>query len=352
MGLPTLTIVLHFKKCIKYFSLLFILSFSMLSFAQNKESFWKIYSIHKEDNTPFSGFTGFYMSEIFENNFHFTKIDNTLYFELPEKFELNLIEFKSLRQLNILNRDYYEMYDFEFLENTFLIKFKDNATSSDSKNTIIEFRKITEEQFNQNIAETIEKHTLILKKMSDFKLEMEQNPPFKIDSIHQLPFKTIILTNDKNKEIKLQIPEEMRLKLSGAIQNEVFDSIKIETLKDNSRIYDIDNNLYYGFSQLSIWLSTDTSHFDINRYISKNKFQVILKQDANKVMGFTITYDFENDQAQVGSFFILKYLKVKKTHIFIYADIQPIDINNPKNMKRVHEIINYNYFMSENFSIP
>lgn len=90
------------------------------------------------------------MQEIFDYNFHFMKRNDSLYFELPEKFALDLKNFKNLRQLNITDRDYYEMYEYKFSSNSFIIKFKDNATMSESKNTIIEFKKISKEQFEKN----------------------------------------------------------------------------------------------------------------------------------------------------------------------------------------------------------
>ena len=155
--------------------ILLVFAFSLQCCGQEKETtYWEIEKIYREDKKPFIGLTGYYMQEIFDNNFHFMKRNDSLYFELPKKFALDLKTFKSLRQINITNREYYEMYNYKFNEDNFVIKFKDNATSSESKNTIIEFRKISKNQFEKNISDAIAYQKEVDEKMSDFKKELEK----------------------------------------------------------------------------------------------------------------------------------------------------------------------------------
>lgn len=77
--------------------LLTLFLFSLISYSQEKETFWEIESIYREDKKPFIGLTGAYMQQLYDYNFNFAKRNGILYFELPEKFEVDLENFKSLK---------------------------------------------------------------------------------------------------------------------------------------------------------------------------------------------------------------------------------------------------------------
>ncbi len=333
--------------------IILILSFSLQSCGQEKETFWEIENIHREDKEPFIGLTAAFMQEIYDYNFHFMKRNDSLYFELPEKFSLDLKNFKNLRQLHIKDKDYYEMYDYKFSDDNFIIKFKDNATMSASKNTIIEFKKISKEQYEKNIAETVAHQKEIAKKMSDLKNELEKQPPIILNEVEKLPLKSVEIYDDKNQnEIKLLIPEEINLRESGDIKNEKFGDIKIGTLKDNSKIYDIEHpENDYGLKQLTIWVSTDPSAFGMEEYVAENPDMVLVKKEKDNVVGYTISYDFENEKAVIGSFFTLKYFKVGNAHIFIHSDVYRSQIKNYPNSEEMNKIINFNYQISENIDL-
>lgn len=339
--------------------IIFLFSFSLQACGQEKETYWEIENIYREDKKPFIGLTGFYMQEIYDNNFHFVKRNDSLFFELPEKFVLDLNNFKSLRQLNITNRDYYEMYDYIFNRDNFIIKFKDNATSTESKNTIIDFKKISKEQFEKNVAEAISYQKDITKKINELKDELKNNPPIVLDNVKKLSLKSTIISNDKSDDIELLIPNEVELRVSGDIKNEKFGSIKIGTIKDNSKIYDIKHSKEdYGLEQLTIWISTDKSNFETEKYVSENDAIVLVRKGNNNIIGYTIGYDFENEKAKIVSFFTLKYFKVGNSQIFIHSEVLSSDMENNQNresnkqhLKEMNKILNFNYLISENITV-
>lgn len=101
-----------------------LMAFSVQS--QDRETYWKLAKIYREDNTPFRGLTADAMQQMLDYNFHFIRKGDSLYFELPTKFKLSMQEFKSLSQLNISGKPYYEMYGQSFRNDTFRIQFRDN----------------------------------------------------------------------------------------------------------------------------------------------------------------------------------------------------------------------------------
>lgn len=338
---------------LQFVSLLFMLVFTMQSCAQEKETYWKIESIYREDKEPFRGMTELAMNEIYDYNFHFVKRSDSLYFDLPDKFVVGLTGFNNLRQLQIADRDYYEMYDYSESNNSFIIKFKDNATGSKSKNTIIAFKKITKEEYNKDIDDAIIYQKDIAKKINDLKSELEKTPPIVLDPVKILATKDeYIYSNNYDDEIILRIPEEIELHDSGDLKNEKFGNIKIGTLRDHSKIYDLEHALHdYGLKQLTLWVSTDSAIFNMEDYISENTDIVVMKNEPNNIMGYKITYDFDKEEAVIGSFFTLKYYKVGSTHLFIHSDVYASQIKNALNKEEMNKILNFNYLISENITL-
>lgn len=337
----------------KKLTLILILTFSLPSFGQEKETFWEIASIYREDRKPFIGLTGAYMQQLYDYHFNFMKRKDSLYFELPEKFQVDLKNFKSLKQLQIKDKDFYEMYDYKFSGNSFVIKFKDNATSSPSKNTIIEFKEITKEQFEKNIAEEIAYKKEIEKKIGNLKSELEKHIPIVLSPVKKLPSKTVEIYDGKSEnDIKLLIPDDIELRESGDIKNQEFGNIKIGTFKENSKIYDVDHPKNdYGLKQLTIWISTNPSTFSLEKYVADNPNIVVVKKEKQSIVGYEISYDFEDEKAVIASFFTLKYLKVGISHIFIYSDVYRSQIKNNPDSEEMNKILNFNYLISENITL-
>ena len=333
--------------------LILILTLSLPFYAQEKETFWEIESIYREDRKPFIGLTGAYMQQLYDYNFNFVKRNDRLYFELPEKFEVDLKNFKTLRQLQITDKDFYEMYDHKFNGDSFIIKFKDDATSSPSKNTIIEFKQISKEQFEKNIAEEIAHQKEMAKKINDLKTELEKHTPITLNPIKKLALKSVEINDDKyENDIKLFIPEEIELRESGDVKNEKFGEIKIGTFKDHSKIYDVNHPKNdFGLKQLTIWISTDPSIFSLEKYVSGDPNIVLVKKEKDNIVGYKISYDFEEEKAVIASFFTLKYLKVGSSHIFIHSDVYRSQIKNYPNSEEMNKILNFNYLISENISL-
>lgn len=325
---------------------------SLPSCGQDAETYWKIERIHREDDQPFIGMTGALMQDLFDRNFHFVKRNDSLHFELPEKFSLSLKGFKSLRQLHVEDRDYYEMYDAAFDGDNFLIKFVDNATNSSSKNTIMEFKRVGKEEYQKDVADELEYQKQVAQKISAFKNELAKNSPITLNSAEKLPTKKAIIYDDKfDYDIELQIPEEIDLWETGDLKNEVFGSIKIGSIKDNSRVYDLEHAQDYGLKQLTIWISSDSSAFDLEKYIADASDMVLIKQEDDRIVGYRVSYDFDEDKAILGSVFTLRYLRYNNSHLFIYGDVTSSDTQDASNLEEMSKILNFNYSLSENITL-
>lgn len=320
--------------------------------SQDTETYWKIDNIYREDKKPFRGLTGAFMQEIIDHQFHFIKKGDSLYFDLPEKFQIDTKNFKSLRQLHITDRDYYEMYAQNFSSGFFKIKFKDNATLSDSKNTIIEFKKITKEEYLKGVQEVINHQKSIEQKVNSLKSQLEKQPQIILNPVKKIPTKVAELMNNMGEQIFLNIPTEIALRESGDLKNEVFGNIKVGTLKDKSVIYDVDHKENdYGLKQLTIWISSDSSAFSMDKYLVDEPNFKLFKRDGNNVVGYHVGFDGEEDKAVVQSFFCLKYYKIENSHIFIYSDVSRSQMKNAPNLEEMNKILNFNYNISQNISV-
>jgi hypothetical protein len=333
--------------------LLLCFTFLLISCSsQEKESYWKVNDIYRENKEPFRGLNGDLMQEVVDYNFHFIKRNNSLFFELPEKFTIDIKKLKNFRQLQIPNKDYYEIYANEFDGDAFKIKFKDNATLSDSKNTILEFTKLSKEKYLKSINDAVLRQKEMQKKVENLKLELVKNPQIVLNPITKLPQKTDTLINNQGREILIKTPKEIEIKESGDLKNQVFGNIKIGTLKDRSIIYDLHHKENdFGLKQLTIWMSTDTTAFNMDSFLARQPNILTYKRDKNSVVGYEIVFDESSNQAVVQSLFCLKYYQIENTHIFIYGDAYRSQMKNVDNKTEMNKILNFNYLLSENISI-
>ncbi|WP_437917837.1 hypothetical protein [Sphingobacterium sp. LRF_L2] len=325
---------------------------ALQSCAQESESYWRIKSIHREDGEPFLGLTAMSMEEIADYNFHFVKRNDSLYFEWPEKFAIGLNDFKELSQLQITDKDYYDMYDHRFQGNSFLIKFVDKATNSKSKNTIMEFEKIDHEAYKKDLAEAIAYQKTISDKIEDFKKTLAKDSPIVLEQLEKLPTKVDTIFDDTyDSDIILRIPEKIALWESGDLKNEKFGPIKIGTFKEHSKIYDIEHADDYGLKQLTLWLSTDPTPFDMESFIAENTQLVVVKEEKDAIVGYTISYNVEEDKPFIQSFITLKYYLVGKTHVFIYGDVSASQMQNASDIAEMNKILNFNHLILNHITI-
>ena len=333
--------------------LLLCFTFLLISCSsQEKESYWKVSDIYRENKEPFRGLNGDLMQEVVDYNFHFIKRNDSLFFELPEKFTIETKKLKNFRQLQIPNKDYYEIYANEFDGDAFKIKFKDNATLSGSKNTILEFKKISKEEYLKSMNDAVLRQKEMQKKVENLKLELGKKPQIVLNPITKLPQKTDTLINNQGREILIKIPKEIEIKESGDLKNQVFGNIKIGTLKDRSIIYDLHHKENdFGLKQLTIWMSTDTTAFNMDSFLASQPNILTYKRDKNSVIGYEIVFDESSNQAVVQSLFCLKYYQIENTHIFIYGDAYRSRMENVDNKTEMNKILNFNYLLSENISI-
>ena len=334
-------------------TLIIIILVSLSCRSQQKEDYWKLTKIYREDKTAFKGLMVNAMQQMLDYNFHFIRKGDSLYFELPTKFTVDIHDLNSFSQLHITDKEYFEMYDHAFNKDTFIIKFKDNATMSDSKNTIMAFNRIPKEAFEKDIQAVIEQQKEMSAKIIGLQKQLEANPQITLHQVVKLPQKKEVIQDDKGNNITLQIPQEIDVKKSGAIKTEEFGAIKIGTFVDKSRIYDVVHpQKNYRLKQLAIWLSTASADFDLAKYTSENPRRVIYKEHDNSICGYELDYDPENKKAIIGSVFCLKYYKVGQTHVFIYADVYRSQFKgNFDPMVEMNEILNFNYQLSENITL-
>jgi len=339
----------HIKHIIP---LVFVILINLGCNAKKQETYWKISSIYREDKKPFIGLTSANMDEIVDFNFHFIKRNDSLFFDLPEKFTVDAKDLKNLKQLKIFGKDYYEMYESTFSGDRFQIKFKDNATSSPSKNTIIEFDRISKEEYESDIQKEIKEQKEIVAKINKLRDELQQKPQMVITPVKKLSLKTDTFINNRGEEIRLNIPQDIKIKKSGDIKTEKFDKIVIGTLKENSAVYDLKHpEQNYGLKQLTVYISTDSNAFMMDRYIADHPNFVLLKQEKDKLLGYHLSYDEETKQAIILSFFYLKYYKVDQSHVFLYADVYRSQMKGFPNEQEMNKIINFNYLIGENISV-
>lgn len=331
--------------------ILFLMNLSCQS--QNSPTYWKMTKIYREDKTPFTGMTVEGMQEVLDYNFHFIRKGDSLYFELPSTFKIDIRSFKQLSQLHIADREYYEMYDHAFSDDVFQIKFRDNATTSNSKNTIMEFSRISKEEFEEDINKEIARQKEVRAKINTLKNQLSTAPQIILHQVEKLPVKNQVIQDDKGNPITLEVPRGIELKVSGHVKTQQFGPIKIGTFTTNAKIYDLVHpQKNYGLKQLTIWLSTDPADFDLAGYKLESPDRVIFKEDANSVTGYELDYDPKDGKAIIRSVFCLKYKKVGQTHVFIYADVYRSQFSgNFDRMAEMNEILNFNYQLSENITI-
>ncbi|MBE9597794.1 hypothetical protein [Pedobacter sp. MC2016-24] len=320
---------------------------------QDGETYWEINNIYREDKTPFKGLTEDIMQGILDYNFHFIKKGDSLYFDLPAKFSIGLSSFKSLSQLQIAKTDYYQMYKQSFERDTFKVMFKDLATMTESKNTVLEFVRISKAEYEDHIKDELLEQKAVAEKINAFKLQLKASPQIVLEPLQKLPQKSLAIEDDQGKAITLLVPKEIELKKSGQIKTQQFGAIKIGTFVKNAVVYDIQHlKKNYGLKQLAIWVSTDPATFHLDDWMKENPKRIIFKADHGDLTGYELDYDDKKQKAVIRSVFCLKYKKVGQAHVFLYADVYAAQFaGNYDPLKEMNEILNFNYLMLENITI-
>ena len=321
--------------------------------SQDQETYWEITNIYREDKTPFTGLTADVMQGILDHNFHFIKKRDSLHFDLPTKFSIAIPAFKSLAQLQLKNRDYYQMYKQSFEGDTFKVMFRDLATTTESKNTVLEFIRISKAQYEEHLKEESLHQKKIAEKMNALRLQLRSNPQIVLRPLQKLSQKSLIIEDDKGKAITLLVPKEIALKKSGQLKTQQFGAIKVGTLVKDAVVYDIQHpQKDFGLKQLAIWVSTDPATFNLDTWKNESKNRMVFKEDKDGLIGYQLDYDDTKKKAFIRALFCLKYKKVGQAHVFVYADVYRAQFaGNYDPLKEMNEILNFNWLMSANISI-
>ena len=321
--------------------------------SQDQETYWEITNIYREDKTPFVGLTADVMQGILDHNFHFIKKGDSLHFDLPTKFSIAIPAFKSLAQLQVKNKDYYQMYKQSFEGDTFKVMFKDLATMTESKNTVMEFIRISKAEYEEHLKEEGLHQKAIAEKMNALKLQLSANPQIVLQPLQKQPQKSLAIEDDKGKAITLMVPEEIVLKKSGQFKTQQFGPIKVGTLVKDAVVYDIQHTQKdFGLKQLAIWVSTDPATFNLNTWKNESPNRMVFREDRDGLIGYELDYDDAKEKAFVRALFCLKYKKVGQAHVFLYADVYRAQFaGNYDPLKEMNEILNFNWLMLSNISI-
>jgi hypothetical protein len=321
--------------------------------SQDGETYWRLSTIYREDKSVFKGLTADAMQEILDYNFHFIRRADRLYFEVPAKFSVDLSGFKSLAQLQIRDREYCKMYSQSFDGDIFKVKFKDLSTTTESKNTVMEFTRISKAAYEDDINKEIARQKAIANEINALKQQLISSPQILLDPLEKLPQKSQVIEDDKEDKINLLIPEEIDLKKTGQIKTEQFGAIKIGTFTKNSVVYDVRHSKKdYGLKQLAIWVSTDQADFDLESWKKTRPNRLIFKDDRNGVIGYELDYDAGKQKAIIRSVFCLKYKKVAQAHIFVYADVFRSQFGgNYDPLTEMNVILNFNTLILDNITI-
>jgi len=320
--------------------------------ADNSESYWQITRIHRADNEPLSGLSLMNMQEIIDNNFHFVKRNDSLRFDFPEKFTIAIGDISTLQQLRITEESNYKLYETHFKKDEFYIKFKDNATLSESKNTIIEFRRVDQKAYHKEVKEAIAARKEVATKFHDFKDQLIANPSIVLKDAPQLVLKEQNIYDDKENSIHLKIPAATTLRESGDLNNETFGNISIGTFKENSKVYDLKHPaLTNGLRDLNIFVSTAPATFAMEDYIKKNKNHLVFEQTENSAIGYALYHDEKNKEVVIDGLFCLKYLQTDSNHVFVYSYIPRTTSGSEITFSEMNEILNFNYSLLASISL-
>lgn len=333
---------------------LFFCFITMTAFSQ-EEKYYQITKVQREDKEPFRGFTIAFMQDYLDSYYHFVKKGNALHFDLPEKKVIAENDLKSLNDKKFDGKFWHEIYENKVVGNKYIIKFKDNATSSSSKNTIIEFTEITKDQYYKNIEEEIAFKTKVASEITSLKERLEKNP-MQLGSPKILDKKTQVIEDPRNREITFLLPKEYSLRQSGNIKNKAFGELKTGTLKENSIVYEVEKpNTDSSLNDVTIYMLTDKAQkFDIETFLKTQTSYAIITQDKNSFVAYQVSYDFDAEKPIIYSYEMLKYYYFKGTHVFISSSMQQQDryLNGVKQPQEdLLPVVKTNFDLLHNISV-
>ena len=318
-------------KAVKSVSFVFLFSLCFFCVScQEKESYWKIQSIYKEDGQYLRGMSLSMMEAIVKSNIHFVKNGDTLKFDFPEKNIVLIDTLRSLSNERFDNEFYIEKYRGQLTDSIYFIgiekgslkiKFINSYTGDDDKRTVIEFRKLSEEEYLESLAKADstrkEQERLMAACVANFKECVSWEIP--LVKIKTQKFETV------DKKFVITLPDEYSVEYRGSMYSDTFDKLKVGFASDenNSKYYGIENvEEGNDFDDPMLIFSKDSKDkFDYNRYVQKFKKENIVYQDQNCIVSLETAYDTEEEKAYISRVILFKYMYTKDTHVIFDNDI-------------------------------
>lgn len=124
---------------------------------QNNESYWISESVYKINREPMHGVTLGFMQAIAEQELHLIKKGDSLIFNYPFERKVKISELKSISNFDLLpdsDEKFDSVYNVNIEKGKLKIKFKYSGTSSDNKNFVINFKKLSKKEYFLDIEKT------------------------------------------------------------------------------------------------------------------------------------------------------------------------------------------------------
>jgi len=297
---------------------------------QEKQTYWKISSIYKEDGKLLRGITLAMMEALFETNAHLKKNGNILEIDFPEKSIVMTDTLKSLSDERFVSNFYIEKYRGQLTDSIYFIgiekgslkiKFVNSYTGDDDKRTVIEFRKLSEEEYLKSLAEANS-----MKKEQE-RLEAACIADFKEHANWEIPL--VKITTQKfeavGKKFAITLLDGYSVGYRGSMYSDTFDKLKVGFASDEN------NDEYYGIESVKegsdfhdpmlVFSKDSKDKFDFNRYINTFDADKIALRDENSFVYLNVAFNTDENKAHIDRITLFKYLYINDTHVIFSNDV-------------------------------
>lgn len=309
--------------------LIFICTISFLSVVfcvscQEKETYWAIDSIYKENKEPLRGINYGIMLAMIRQDTHLKKNGNILTIDFPDEKIVNTDTLFSLNNERFPDDFFIEeykgilkdsLYFIGIEKGKFKMKFINSNTGDDDKRTVIEFRKMSESEYLTSLEEAKNR-----RKEQD-RLIGELLAVVKKDSLWSTkPLEAVnktFMIFDKTFVVKCHKDYEMDY--SRSLYSHSFDKLKVGAGSSSDKDQYLDLFEITGSSNFhapKIIFSLDSKDkFDFDRYTQEYPSENMVYKDNNSFVLADVGYDHDEEKAVFERITLFKYFYVQDTHV-------------------------------------
>jgi len=317
------------KKLLILFMPLVILTAS----CQEKESYWKIKSIYKENGEYLRGINLAILEAIVESNIHLRKNGDTIWIDFPEEKVVKTDTLRALKYERYPDDYYNEEYRGKLMDSIYFIgveggkfkvKFINSNTGDDDKRTVIEFKEVPESDYFASLAEADN----LRKEVNRIVNEAAQE--FRSDSLWNVkPYKTVVKDFEIfDKDFQLQLPAEYDIISSGSLYSHTFDNLKVgmSTDEELDHYFCISKLDWRDFHDAMIIFSVGPENLlDFDRYIQEEYSpENILYKTDNSFVAVDFSYDADTQETELDKIIFFKHFYSQGTHIIFSSEL-PIE---------------------------